>query len=116
MIRRHFRLNSPCGGRAFAPGTLMRDYLRTAAVCRLFLVGAAQAAEAQETGVARSFEELVALVHPDDTVTVIDTTSTEVSDRIDRVSEGFLALLTDDGSREWLEAEVRTIRHGRTTH
>ena len=91
----------------------MRDCLRTAAVCSLLLAGAASTAEAQDTGVARSFEELVGRVHPGDTVSVIDTTSTEVSGRIERVSDGSLALLTDDGLREWSEVDVRTIRQRR---
>ena len=62
------------------------------------------------TGVARSFEELVRLVFPDDTVSIIDTTGTEVSGRIERVSDSTLALLTDDGPREWSEVDVRIIR------
>ena len=88
----------------------MRDRLRRAAVCGLLLVGAAGTAEAQDTGVARSFEELVGRVHPGDTVSVIETTGTEVSGRIERVSNGTLALLTDDGPREWSEVDVGTIR------
>jgi len=62
------------------------------------------------TGVARSFEQLVVLVRPGDTVSVIDTMGTEVSGRLERVSAGSLELLTDDGPREWLEGDVRTIR------
>ena len=105
----------------------MRDCLRIAAVCGLVLAGAASTAEAQDTGVARSFEELEGLVSPGDTVSVVDMTGTEVTGRVERVSEGTLVLLMDGGSRwfpgtrgqprrresglrEWAEVDIRTVR------
>jgi hypothetical protein len=79
----------------------------------LLLWIAAAPATAWAQGIAKTLDELRLITRPGDTVTVVDNGGVEVSGRITTLSPASLVLQVNGASREWKDAEIRTIRQRR---
>ena len=79
-------------------------------VCLLLTAAVAQV-EAQE--LASSFDQLLVLVKPGDTVSVTDGTGRETGGTISALSSSSLELTVDGSRRSFLESDARTIRQRR---
>ena len=84
---------------------------RWAMVC-LLLSAAVPQVQAQE--LASSFEQLLVLVKPGDTVSVTDGTGQEAGGTVTALSSSSLELVVAGSRRTFLESEARTIRQRRS--
>lgn len=88
----------------------VRTHLYGTAALALLLT--TSTAEAQQ--LAGTFNQLVVLVKPGDTVTVTDAAGNQVRGRIEALSSSSMALLVSGMRRELREAEISTIRQRRS--
>lgn len=71
-------------------------------------------ASAFAQGIAESLHELRLLVRPGETITVIDTSGSEVKGRIESLSSSQLVLATPAGPRSWTDRDVSSVRQRRS--